>query len=147
MPRSQNVAFVGEAPPHREFADPPGEGLAYEVRDALSRAGVAVSGPENWRDSGWSLVCDASRGEVQIAVAAAVRNGAWMLQVAPVRVRGLVDWILRRSVPNLSQECLQLSRTIDAMLKSSGRYSRIMWRADGFPDEAHSSSEPVEVER
>jgi hypothetical protein len=143
MRRSQNVTFVGEAPPHRELAHPAGEGLAFEARDALSHAGVPVSEPENWRDSGWSLICDTSRGAVEVAVAP-IQDGVWILQVAAVRVPGFIDRILGRSVPDLSRECLDLSRTIDMMLKSSRRYSQVRWRADGFPDEASSSNEPVE---
>jgi hypothetical protein len=143
MPRSQNVTFVGEAPPHRELAYPAGEGLVFEARDALSRAGVSVSEPASWRDSGWSLICDTSRGAVEVTVAA-IPDNAWIVQVAPVRVPGFIDRLLGRSVPDLSRECLDLSRTIDAMLKSSRRYSQVRWRADGFPDEASSSSEPVE---
>jgi hypothetical protein len=93
MARSQNVTFLGEAPPHQEFSHPIGEGLIF-------------------------------------------------LQVAPVRVAGLVDRVLRRVIPDVSHECLQISRAIDETLKSSGKYSRIRWREDGPPDEANSSNEP-----
>jgi hypothetical protein len=143
---SQNATFIGEAPPYRKFDHPPGEGLATELRAALSDDGIAVSEPEDWRDSGWELICTSAQGDVAIAFAATSRD-AWFLQVAPVRVRGLIDVILRRTVPDLTDECMRVSRSVDAFLKRSGRYSEVRWRADGPPDEANSSSEPVVTER
>jgi hypothetical protein len=141
MARSQNVTFLGEAPPPQEFDHPIGEGLIYYVRDALLLARIPVSEPDNWRDCGWSLICAMTRGEVQIALAS-TGEGEWFLQVAPVRVAGLVDRVLRRAIPDVSHECVQISRVIDETLKSSGKYSRIRWREDGPPDEANSSNEP-----
>lgn len=127
---------------HRGFEHPLGEGLIHEIREVLTRSSD-IAEAENWRDVGWSLTFSTARGEVQI-VLAATGDAAWMLQVAPVRVPSVLDRMLRRPVSDLWLEILKLSRTIDAALKASGRYSRLMWRADGPPNEAHWSPEPID---
>jgi len=138
---SQNVTFTGAAPSDAEGDDPPGAGVARLLMEAIRGRGWSSDDLENWRDVGWSLVCRRASSELQIALSA-FGAGAWMLQVAPLRVPGLVGRALGRQSSATPEDCLALALVVHETLAQGGRFGDFRWQWDG-PPTAESGDRPT----
>lgn len=145
MAISQNLVFKGEARSDDQFDHPPGAAIARFLETNLRDAGWQVCNFDNWRDCGWSLRCSRQDAELQVAFAE-MDNSQWMLQVAPLRVPGLLGRMLGKATSATPGGVYALSRAIHDILGRTGRYSDFKWRWDGPPDEK-SSPEPLESDR
>lgn len=142
MPLSQNVGFVGPSPPDAEFEHPVGRPIILALSERLRAGGWSVSEPDNWRDSGWSIDCGKPAPNLQVCLAE-VSDGQWLMQVAPLRVPGVLSKLFGRREPSATPAQVQeLALAAHASLTGQG-FSQIRWCWDGFPDGANSGSEPA----
>lgn len=144
MPISQNVAFTGDAEPDAEFDRPPGVSIARLLTKDLKSAGWEVSEFDNWRDCGWSLDC--TRGNAQLRVVLAeTGESAWMLQIAPLRMPGLVERLFGfgRRPSATASDILALAQAVHGILTQQSRFSDWKWRWDGPPSAKHSTPKPT----
>lgn len=111
------------------------------LREDLSTRGWTPGDFDNWRDCGWAITCQRSGGDLELVVAPTGTPEEWMVQIAPARVPGLLGRALGRLPSATSALCHELATDVHAAL--SGRFSRLRWRWDGFPDEEHSTSTPA----
>ena len=89
MPISQNLMFSATVAKDAEFDHPPGALLVRKLSEQLKASEWNVDEMDNWRDCGWSVSCRANLSELEI-VLSQIRDGEWMLQVAPRKVPGIL---------------------------------------------------------
>lgn len=143
MPISQNVIFRGDPPEDTEYPDPPGALIARLLKTALTKSGWKVREFENWRDAGWSLPCQRGLAELEVTIGPS-GDREWLLQVAPMRVPGMIGALLGRRPSANPLECLELARAVHTALLRTSIYTSPEWRWDGMPDEGPSTREPQE---
>jgi hypothetical protein len=138
---SQNATFLGPVTPDAEFDHPAGLPIVRALRADLSARGWTPGDFDDWRDCGWSISCRRDGGDLELIVASTGAPDEWMLQIAPARVPGLLGRALGKVPSATAALCHALATDVHAAL--SGRFSRLRWRWDGFPDEAHSTPTPA----
>ena len=138
VPISLNATFAGSATPDPEFDHPEGASIAKLLSLALRSDGWTVCDFENWRDVGWSLACSKGVARLECAIAQ-FGPKAWMLQVAPASIPGLLGRLFGRQPTASQRDVLELSRNAHRALAES--FHQFRWRWDGPPTET-SSIEP-----
>src|SRR4051812_45915380 len=96
MPISQNARFSGKAAIDLEIEHPPGASIAKHLQIGLTKRGWDVSEIENWRDSGWSIICCRATSKLKVVIAKMMSDHEWLLQIAPRYVPGLVGSFLKK---------------------------------------------------
>lgn len=144
MPISQNLRFVADAPLPVGFDHPVGNGLMRRLRDALITAGWTVGEVENWRDSGWSALCQRGAGRLEI-VLANIQNRDWMIQIAAAQNPGCLGKLLGRLPSATPADVQDLAAAVHNALAAAGLLGDPHWRWDGFPDDKNSTAEPQPV--
>ena len=140
MSFSQNVRFSGVAPADTSDPHPPGRGLARSLEAVVRAAGWEVLNVDDWRDCGWSILCDRGRSALEIALAE-IQPSEWMLQIGPTSMPRLVSK-LRGWEPSAERsDVYDLATHIHAFLGTEFRGQRWCW--DGFPDDSASTPEPT----
>jgi len=142
---SLNATFLGPVTPDAEFDHPAGLPIVSALLADLSARSWAPSEAENWRDSGWAISCRRGGSDLELVVASTGTPDEWLLQIAPARVPGLLGRALGKVPSATPARCHELASDVHAAL--SGRFSRLRWRWDGFPDEANSTATPSPPER
>ena len=142
MSTSQNCAFTAKPDEDPEFDHPAGATLARLLKRELELAGWATSDIENWRDCGWSVVCDRGGKKLEVVVAALPDDGRWMLQVAPVFVARFIGRLFGRVSSATQTDVLSLAKEVDRVLKDSGHAGDALWCWDGFPKSGSATSQP-----
>src|SRR4051812_21059987 len=89
MPISQNLWFTAEVPKDLEFENPEGAALMRSLSTELAAAGWQSDEMDNWRDCGWSVVCQRGPSELEVVVSQ-IEDGQWMLQVSPKKKPGAI---------------------------------------------------------
>ena len=140
MPISLNASFTGVAPTDVEFEHPEGAAIARLLRQAAQAKGWVAGDPDNWRDTGWSVLCSRASAKLECVIAA-VGEAQWMCQVAPEVVPGLFGRALGKR-PSASQaEIFELAQLVHSALSASRVYGEFRWRWDGPPN---PDSDPVQ---
>ena len=138
---SQNATFIGSVDPDPEYDHPAGLPILRALLAHLSTRDWTAGDFDNWRDSGWNVICRRAEAELELIVAATDAPGEWMVQIAPVRAPGLIGRALGRVASAGPARCHALAMDVHAVL--SERFGRLRWRRDGFPDEANSTPAPT----
>lgn len=141
MPQSQNVRFKGSCEEDTEYDHPRGASIARLLQKELQGSGWEAQDFENWRDQGWSILCENS-GSSLIVCFSCIGEDEWMLQVAPEYTPGLFGKMFGKEATSTNETCLNLSRVIHKVLINSG-FSIQGWCWDGYPEEGNSTNEPV----
>jgi hypothetical protein len=144
MATSQNLRFAATVPADAEFDHPPGATLMRRLSAELSTAGWRTNEVDNWRDSGWSVLCSRGPGQLQLALSQ-IQNGEWMLQVVPHRVPGFFGGLVGSKPSATPAEVYELALAVHRALSVAGFLDSPRWRRDGFPDDEHSTPEPNAV--
>jgi hypothetical protein len=138
---SQNATFLGAVSPDAEFDHPEGLPVLRVLREGL-RSGTWTLGEfENWRDSGWSVACRRGGSEVELVVASTGTPEEWMVQIAPCKIPGLLGRALGRAASASADQCQEVALLVHPIL--AGRFTRLRWRWDGFPDDWNSTAAPT----
>lgn len=143
MPISQNLRFRAAIPKDPEFEHPPGALLMRRLSTELAKGWVTEE-MDNWRDSGWSMVCRRGTAALEV-VFAQVADGEWLLQISPQRVPGLIGRWLGCKPSAEPANVHKLAQAIHHALSTLQYLGEPQWRWDGSPDEAHSTPEPGAV--
>lgn len=138
---SQNLLFVAAVLDDIEFDHPKGASLIRRLAADLSTAGWQPSEMENWRDSGWSVVCTRRQSRVQISFAG-VGEHEWMLQIAPERVPGALSRLFGVNPSATSQDVYELAFAVHHALHNAQLLESPRWAWDRLPEESLSSPEP-----
>lgn len=81
---SQHAMCVGAGlPDAQDVPHPPGLALAERLVNDLRAAGFAFSLPNNWRDIGWSSLCETPQCALTLAIAK-VDGSGWLLHLVPM---------------------------------------------------------------
>src|SRR5688572_2188505 len=111
MPISQNLRFTAAVPADAEFDDPPGAALIRRLSADLARAGWQCGDFDNWRDCGWSVVCRRACAEIEVVVAQ-IPDDAWMLQISPYYMPGLIGRLFGRQRSATAGEIHELALAV-----------------------------------
>ncbi len=141
MPISQNLRFTAEVPKDTEFDHPPGATLMRRLSAELATAGWSTHGMDNWRDCGWSVVCQRGSSELEVLLSWGQR-GYWMLQISPRRVPGLIGGLFGSKPSASALDVHELALAVHRALSTLQYLGSPLWRWDGFPDENHLTPEP-----
>jgi len=141
MPISQNLRFTATVPKDSEFEHPAGALLMRSLSAELTTSGWSAGQLDNWRDSGWLVVCRRGSSELKV-VLSWVDRGYWMLQVSPRRSPPLIGRLLGDSPSATPAEVHGLALAVHQALSTLQYLGSPHWRWDGFPDEKHSKPEP-----
>ena len=141
MPLSQNLLFEATSPKDTEFEHPPGAALIRRLSATLASAGWETAEIDNWRDCGWSVICRRQTSELEV-VLSQVPEGRWMLQVAPMRVPGLISRWFGGSQSATTEQVYELACSVHRALSDAQFLGNPRWQWDGFPDDNHSTPEP-----
>ena len=145
MAISQNARFSGDAPPDDKFEHPPGASIARLLGNALIERGWKVSGIENWRDGGWSVLCCRLPWKLELVIAKMAVGVEWFLQIAPTYIPWLVGRLLNRPASATVDAIQVLAEDVFDILSRTGRFGDFMWRWDGPPEPGRSTPRPVRV--
>jgi hypothetical protein len=136
--RSQNASFSGATPSGPRDIDPPGESIAVKLQSGLKLREWEPGEVDNWRDSGWSFPCRRRDCELEVVIAAV--DPRWALQIRPMHSPGMIGRLLGRRPSATAADMHDLAAQVHQLLVSDG-FRDLLWRWNGFPDEA-SSREP-----
>jgi hypothetical protein len=143
---SQNAIFYGPTEKSSEFDHPAGYSLVVLFSSMLKGNGWTVENPENWRDTGWSLILSNSDSELEL-VLSELESEKWMMQVAPSKVPtlGMFSRIFGKKEvepPSASPtDCFDVSVLLSEFLQGSD-YKDTLWCWDDFPEKSNSSEQP-----
>lgn len=148
MPISLNLFFCGTCPNDEVCDHPKGFHIAKLLEQQIGSNGWDTSSVDNWRDAGWSIVCE--REEISLLVTFAVleKETDWMLQISSNQLPytpGMLGKLFGKKPKTASarpNDCYELAVFIHATLKNS-EFSPERWCWDGFPDKNNSTKEPV----
>ena len=140
MTFSQNALFAGSVVEDAEYPHPPGRTLARDLAEVVRAAGWAVLEIDNWRDSGWSIVCRRDSSEVEIPLTQ-IPDGRWILQISPARVPGLFARWRGRGPSATRDDVFQLATASHEFI--AAHFSDLRWLWDGFPEGEDATPEPV----
>jgi|SRR5579872_5645721 len=140
MPISQNLRFWADSPADDEFSHPDGAGLMRRLYSRIASAGWLVEEMENWRDCGWSTVCQRGNGKLQIAFAS-IADREWILQIGPEYIPGCLGGLFGWRPSAAPNDIFELALVVHQALASDGLLANPRWQWDGFPDE-RSAPEP-----
>jgi hypothetical protein len=147
MPISQNVRFRGDATPDDEVDHPGGLSIAKLLRSGLSQCGWAVTDLDNWRDGGWSIICEMSGAKLDVVVAKLVGEPEWMLQIAPSYSPGVIGRLLLKKSDSASPVAiLVLAKDVHKILANQGGFTDFKWCWGGYPEEDTSTPTPNEYD-
>lgn len=146
MPNSQNVRFSAQEPSVAEDHFRGGATLLGSIRGDLITAGWSAGELQDWRDCGWCVSCRRTEAEI-IVIVSEIKEGEWMLQVAPLHLRGLIGMLFGFGKPSAtSQDVFDAASTIHSTLtKLEYVTGPQLWVWDGFPEvdvATHSPSPP-----
>jgi len=141
MPISQNLRFTATVPKDSELEHPAGTLLMRRLSAELTTSGWGVGELDNWRDSGWFVVCRRGLSELTV-VLSWVDRGYWMLQVRPRRRPALIGRLVGGRPSATPADVHELALAVHYALSTLQYLGSPHWRWDGFPDEKHSKPEP-----
>ena len=93
-----NAAFEASFPADAEFEHPPGCYLARRLQAELAAVASTVPEFDNWRDAGWSVVCEVEGRRFEVYFSGldiGPRAQSWMLGIAPIGQPGSLRKLLR----------------------------------------------------
>jgi hypothetical protein len=141
VPVAQNLRFLAVVPEDAEFPHPAGAALMRRLSAELTAAGWHSDEMENWRDSGWSVVCRRSSSELAV-VLIWVRRGYWLLQVKANHAPGIIGKLVGAKASAGPSDVYELALAVHRALSALQYLGSPQWRWDGFPDDTHSTPEP-----
>jgi hypothetical protein len=144
MPNCQNLRFKATVLKDGRFDHPPGEPLMRRLYAALATSGWCTNDMDNWRDCGWSFSCQRGHSKISV-VLCQIPNQEWLLQIAPERNPGFVGRLIGRNPSATFTEVYALAVDVQHALSSLQSLKSPRWRWDGFPDDTHSTVEPLAV--
>ncbi|MGE3804318.1 MAG: hypothetical protein AB7K24_06565 [Gemmataceae bacterium] len=140
---SQNVRFISSAEPPPE-EPPPGEFLAWFLKEDLSKRGWEVSAPYNWRDRGWCLKCCQPPCALDVIIVQMVAGPEWLVQICPRHVPGWFERVFLRSTMSATHEEVHAAaRDVHRVLSARG-FADFRWCWNADPAHGSNTAEPCE---
>jgi hypothetical protein len=144
MSGSQNAFCIGAAPPDpEEESHPPGVALAERLVDAMRASGLAFSPPDNWRDVGWSSLCEIDDVRIELSLSTSDQSH-WFLQLTamPSAIRPKV--VRRETLARGRRLSFQAATAIQPLL--SATFQRVRWALDADPSQDAPALQPIPPE-
>ena len=140
MAISQNLRFKAGIPNDAEYVRPSGAALIRRLATKLRIAGWDVDEFDNWRDTGWSIVCRRESALLDLVVAS-TQDDEWLLQIAPFSKPGLIGRLLGRRPSASASDVHRLALAVHQTLAAAQWLQNPLWQWDNYPGDG-ASTEP-----
>ena len=134
-----NAAFEASFPADAEFEHPPGCYLARRLQAELAAVASTVHDFDNWRDAGWSVVCEVEGRRFEVYFSGldiGPRAQSWMLGIAPIGQPGSLRKLLGVTSIAYVAQSRMLTMQVNKILVGDGHVSNVRWAMNADPRDA-----------